>query len=131
MALRTLALVALLGAASALASAESAHAQSAGQAQTKAFNIPAGDLIAAFRKFQRQSGGQVRYALEGVEGQQTQGVSGQLPPHLALVRLLEGTGLTFMHDGAGTYFIAPLGMIKTPGGRCRRDPKIRWMCTAL
>lgn len=130
MALRTLPLAAL-GAVTVLACDVPVQAQSVEQAQTKSFNIPADDLILAFRKFQRQSGGQVRYALEGVVGQQTQGVSGQLPPHLALVRLLEGTGLTFMHDGAGTYFIAPLGMVKTPGGRCRRDPKIRWMCTAL
>lgn len=130
MALRTLLLVAL-GTAAALACAVPVRAQSVEQAQTKSFNIPAGDLITAFRKFQRQSGGQVRYALDGVEGQLTQGVSGQLPSNLALVRLLEGTGLTFLHHGAGTFFIAPLSMVKTPGGLCRRDLKIKSICIAL
>lgn len=58
-----------------------------------AFNIPGGSLQAALTAFAGQSGLQLIYAPENVAGRAASAVREKLPAHVALDRLIKGTGL--------------------------------------
>lgn len=100
------------------------------QLQPVSFNIPPGDLFDALKAYLEQSGQRGLVPLDimmanlcigsnCVRGPiPTAGVSGTMPPRDALNRLLEGTGVTFMQDQAGTFRFPALKDAPGPGGRC-------------
>lgn len=75
--------------------------------ERKSVDIPAGDLIVALKTLARQSGVELIYRTEQLEGLQTRGVSGILAPRDAIGKLLEGTALTVKVDPSGAMLIAP------------------------
>ncbi|BAV64085.1 TonB-dependent siderophore receptor [Sphingobium cloacae] len=79
-----------------------AQAQSAAQAGTQQFDIPAQSLASALMRFSRETRLELFYNAELAQGRTTQGVSGNFAPAEALSRLLVGTGLTFKFTNATT-----------------------------
>ena len=73
---------------------------SAGQiaAQTRSFDIEAGNSRTTLREFARQARVDVVMDRRDVQGVQTNEVSGLLEPRIALERMLEGTPLVFKED---------------------------------
>lgn len=57
------------------------------------FDIPSGDALHTLKQFTAQSGAQVLYAADEVEGVKTKATQGQFTPRRALETLLNGTGL--------------------------------------
>src|SRR5215467_8775742 len=76
----------------------SAHAMAD---ERKAINVPAGDLIVALKTFALQSGVELVYRSDELEGMRTKGVSGTLAPGEAVHKLIEGTSLTVKIDPSG------------------------------
>lgn len=60
----------------------------------KPFDIPAGDAIATLRQFVTQSGAQLLYSADEVEGVRTAATKGSFRPVDALARMVAGTSLT-------------------------------------
>ncbi|QPC45328.1 TonB-dependent receptor [Kaustia mangrovi] len=85
-----------------LAGAQAVQAQAR---QQVSFNLPAGPLPAALAAFGRQAGLQVTYRPEIASGKRSPGLSGALPPDMALGRLLQGSGLAYRFTGARTVAI--------------------------
>lgn len=79
------------------------------QAQSRKFDIAAGDLKAALDAYIAQSGAQLFYKAEDVKGRVTKGVRSDLPPAEALRVLLEGTSLSVRTDptGAMVLYVEP------------------------
>jgi iron complex outermembrane receptor protein len=75
--------------------------------ERKSIDVPAGDLIVALKTLARQSGIELVYRSEQLEGLRTKGVSGTLAPQEAVTRLLQGTSLTVKLDPSGAILIAP------------------------
>ena len=73
---------------------------SAGQiaAQTRSFDMEAGNARTTLREFARQARVDVVMDRQDVQGVQTNEVSGLLVPRIALERMLEGTPLVFKED---------------------------------
>lgn len=69
-------------------------------ADTQRFDVPAGDLIAALESFAKQADVDLVYQDEQVKGLRTGGVSGNLSPQDAVMKLLEGTPLQLRLDEA-------------------------------
>ncbi|MGE8250780.1 MAG: STN domain-containing protein, partial [Stenotrophomonas bentonitica] len=88
--------IALLSAGLATAPALPALAQSspASAAATLRFDIPAQPLADALRAYMRQSGVQVAYPAALAEGVISSPVTGQMDAPAALLRLLQGSGLS-------------------------------------
>ncbi|MCJ2185748.1 TonB-dependent receptor [Novosphingobium beihaiensis] len=94
-------------AASALAACSipfTAHASTIGSASTPGqsamdFAIPSQTLKTAMAVFSRQSGYQVLFPYDKVQGMRTKAVSGRMTPDEALQRMLAGTGLKVNHAG--------------------------------
>ncbi len=84
-----------MGSVCALALAGSAMAQS------RSFDVPAGDLKAGLDAYIRQSGVQLIYRVDDVRGKTTKGVHGALSPDEALNQLLAGSGFKVNHDSSG------------------------------
>lgn len=63
-------------------------------------NIPAQPLSLALRELERQSGQQIRFGRELVEGVPSAGVSGRMEPPEALAQLLRGHDLGFRAEGS-------------------------------
>src|SRR5579872_399315 len=78
---------------------------SAAVAQTRDFNIAAGDLKAALAQYIRQSGAKLIYRDDEVKGVQTAGVHGALSADEALKSLLNGTRLVIETDSSGARAI--------------------------
>ena len=74
--------------------------------EDKQVNVPAGDLIAALKTLAQQSGADLVYRSDQLEGLRTQGVSGTLSAQEAVTKLLEGTTLTLKTDSSGAMLIA-------------------------
>ena len=70
-------------------------------ARAAEFNVPSGDLEAALNAYSAQSGVQLMVSSKAVKGIQTHGVRGELPPNVALSRILSGTGFVPTHDAGG------------------------------
>lgn len=66
----------------------------------KRIDVPAGDLITALKTLARQSGIDLLYRSDQLEGLTTHGVSGSLTPQEAVTKLLEGTTLALRMDAA-------------------------------
>ncbi len=75
-------------------------------AQTATFDIPAEPLPDALRRFAAQSGAQLVYTPQMVEGRRSSAVSGTLEAQTALVQLLRDTGLQARRAGA-TWTLEP------------------------
>src|SRR5262245_6599160 len=69
-------------------------------------DVPAGELIDALKALTQQSGVDLVYRSEQLEGLSTQGVSGAFSPQEAVTKLLEGTALTVKTDPSGAMLIA-------------------------
>ncbi len=86
----------------ACSAALAAHAQA--PASTRV-DIPAGDLASALDAYARQSGTQILYRADQLQGTRTAGASGDLSPQQALDRLLRGSGFSARHDASGAVVI--------------------------
>lgn len=95
------------------------------------FNIPPGTVADALEAFKKQSGAQVEpfgvdpvvlymETVEMVMKGQSAGVSGSLSRRAALEQLLKNTGLTFLEDENGTFYVEPFGKVRVPGGKCSK-----------
>jgi len=79
----------------------------AGAAAKKAFDIPAGDVVLALKAFSAQSGAQVIYPEEQIEGAKTNALKGAFTPVDAIDRLLAGTKLKAAYDqGSGSFAVS-------------------------
>lgn len=74
-------------------------------AEPVAFNIPAQPLGAALNQLAEQSGLQVIYNGELVQGLSSPGVSGSQEPEAALQQLLQGSGLIWHPSGQGSVVL--------------------------
>jgi hypothetical protein len=64
----------------------------------KSFDIPAGDAARTLKQFSVQSGAQVIFPEDAIEGAKTNAVKGAFTPSEAIRRLLSGTFLVAAHD---------------------------------
>src|SRR5216683_6426707 len=70
-------------------------------APKQSINIPADDLVACLELLAKQSGIEFIYDADQLKGVKAHGVSGDLTPKAAVMKLLEGTNLTLTeHNGA-------------------------------
>ncbi|WP_426134162.1 TonB-dependent siderophore receptor [Pseudomonas sp. PWP3-1b2] len=69
------------------------------QAQEADLNVPAQPLAGALQALGSQSGMQVLYSVDDVQGKRSQPVSGKMAPAQALAQMLVGTGVTFTVQG--------------------------------
>ncbi|HYG26047.1 MAG TPA: TonB-dependent receptor, partial [Caulobacteraceae bacterium] len=99
-------------AASACAIALAAAGMAA--AQTRDFDVPAGDLSAALEIYARQSGVQIIYRIADVSGVRSGGAQGALSADEALNQLLEGTRFEVQRDPSGAIALAQRGDGKSP-----------------
>lgn len=74
--------------------------------ERKQINVPAGDLVVALKALAQQSGIDLVYRSDQLEGLHTQGVAGAFSAHEAVTKLLEGTALTLRLDSSGAILIA-------------------------
>jgi hypothetical protein len=88
--------------------AESAAAPSVPSASKKRFDIPAGEAFTTLKRFTEQSGGQLIYKADSIEGVRTDAVRGRYTPLEALSRMLLRTELAITQDAkTGTLAIRP------------------------
>jgi Gram-negative bacterial tonB protein./Secretin and TonB N terminus short domain. len=91
--------------------------------QRRQIDVPAGELITALKALTQQSGVDLVYRSEQLEGLSTQGVSGEFSPQEAVTKLLEGTGLTVKTDPSGAMLIALPRSAPTSGSTPSPAPK--------
>jgi iron complex outermembrane recepter protein len=75
------------------------------QSAVREFNIPAGDMMTAMDTYAAQSGAQLLYKVADVAGLAGTPVRGRMTPEAALSRLLDGTPLRAVRDGADAMVI--------------------------
>jgi outer membrane receptor protein involved in Fe transport len=83
-----------------------ALAAQAAETSVQRIDIPAGDLAMALNLLAKQSGADLVYRPEQVQGVKTAGVRGKLSAEAALAKLLEGTSLKLNTDATGAMLIA-------------------------
>jgi iron complex outermembrane recepter protein len=76
-----------------------------GQVETVEFNIPAGSLDAALVAFANQSGRQLVYSQQLVEGLRSAGLKGRFTPDEAIARLLAGAPIELRRGGANGFVL--------------------------
>ena len=81
----------------------------AAQAEIRTFNVPAGELQAALDSYARQSGVQLLYRVDLVNGVSSKGVQGALSPDEALAVVLADTGLEIRRHSSGAVAIVQAG----------------------
>ncbi len=64
----------------------------------KSYDIPAGEALASFKKFTIQSGEQLLYSTDAVEGVTTNAVKGTFTAREALSQMIDGTNLAVVAD---------------------------------
>ena len=84
-------------------------------AQSRDFDIAAGDLKGALDAYARQAGIQLIYDSDAIRGKRTAGVHGALSPEQALKALLSGTGLEIQRDISGAVAIRAASHPKPAG----------------
>src|SRR5690606_23134932 len=78
------------------------------QAQTAPrLDIPAGDLAAALDAYARQTGTQLVYRADQLQGARSAGLQGQAATPQALDALLRGSGFRAQRDPSGAVVIVP------------------------
>lgn len=95
----------LLGACATAALVVASQPCQAQAPRTASFNIAEGEMRPAIDTWMRQSGREVIYRVEDVQGLRTRGVSGVMDSDLALERTLAGSGLTSRRDTSGALAI--------------------------
>jgi outer membrane receptor protein involved in Fe transport len=81
----------------------------------RALHIPSGELTTALELLARQSGSDLVYRPDQVQGFRTNGVDGELSTEEAVTRLLQGTPLRLSMDATGAMLIAlPTGADSSP-----------------
>ncbi len=90
----------------ALACALSLPAFAMADGAKRAIHIPSGELGAALELLAKQSGTDLVYRPDQVQGFRTRGVEGELSTEEAVMRLLEGTPLSLSVDASGAMLIA-------------------------
>lgn len=110
----------LIGALCAMTVCGTVHAQS------PALDIPAGDLKPALDQYAQQTGVQLLYRADDVQGRRSNGVQGRLDAHQALDALLAGTGLAIRRDnGAVVIFREAAGpAAAAPADAASRDTEL-------
>lgn len=104
--LRLLALAGLLLAATG--NAQAAPAPARPTEAVREFDLAAGDIFAALKQFTSQSGEQLIYRVDSLEGVKTAAVRGRFTPREALGRMLDRTNLVVTRDErTGTLAIRP------------------------
>jgi outer membrane receptor protein involved in Fe transport len=83
-------------------------------AQTRDFDVPAGDLMVALDAYARQSGVQIIYRIADVSGVKSGGAQGALSSDEALNQLLDGTNFEVRRDPSGAIAIAQVGSASDP-----------------
>jgi len=76
-------------------------------ASTQSIHIPADDLVGALELLAKQSGIEFIYDADQLKGIKTHGVSGDLTPKAAVMKLLEGTNLTLTEHNGAMLIAAP------------------------
>jgi outer membrane receptor protein involved in Fe transport len=74
---------------------------------TQSINLPADDLVASLELLAKQSGIEFIYDADQLKGIKTHGVSGDLTPKTAVMKLLEGTNLTLTEHNGAMLIAAP------------------------
>ena len=69
------------------------------------FNIPAGDLKSALNAYMAETGVELIYPEDQMNGSQTRGVAGALAPEDALSRILKGTGFSIRHQSGAIAIV--------------------------
>src|SRR5229473_8057032 len=84
-------------------------------APKQSINIPADDLVASLELLAKQSGIEFIYDADQLKGIKSHGVSGDLTPKAAVIKLLEGTNLTLTeHNGAMLIAVPQAGGQRMP-----------------
>lgn len=89
-----------MASAAAIALIAPAHAQ-----EVRAFQIPPQSLAGALNDFGRQSGRDILFSSEVVEGRRSAGLQGRHTPERALELLLNGSGLKFRAGQGGAFLV--------------------------
>jgi len=76
-------------------------------ASTQSISLPADDLVASLELLAKQSGIEFIYDADQLKGIRTHGVSGDLTPKAAVMKLLEGTNLTLTEHNGAMLIAAP------------------------
>jgi outer membrane receptor for ferric coprogen and ferric-rhodotorulic acid len=85
-----------------------AHAEEPAAAQhAQRWNISAGPLSAALEQVARQGGLNLSYDAAGLQGQNTQGVTGTHDSAQALMLLLQGSGVQVQQTSANSFILLP------------------------
>ncbi len=74
---------------------------------TQSIHLPADDLVASLELLAKQSGIEFIYDAEQLKGIKTHGVSGDLTPKAAVMKLLEGTNLSLTEHNGAMLIAAP------------------------
>jgi outer membrane receptor protein involved in Fe transport len=108
----------------AVASVSVAALEGAAFAQTRNINIPAEDLKSALDAYISQSGVELVYKANDVNGLRSQAVHGSFTPEEALARLLQGTDVTAQRGPTGAFVVvrqarsgaadAPVDLVSAP-----------------
>jgi iron complex outermembrane receptor protein len=85
----------------------------AAEAAKKTFDIPAGNVVASLKLFATQSGTQVIFPEDAIEGARTPALKGDFTPNEAIDRLLTGTNLVAARDAKSGAF----AVNRSPGPR--------------
>lgn len=88
----------------------------------RSFSIPAQPLADALTQYGQQSGLQVSVSAALLDRRTTPGVSGTMPPHEALRRLLAGSGLAGSVSAGGIVTVAPEPAPGAPSGALELQP---------
>jgi outer membrane receptor protein involved in Fe transport len=83
---------------------------------TKSFDIPAGEALPALKQFAAQSGEQLLYSAEAVQGVTTNPVKGVLTARAALDQMVSGTNLRVIADEKN----GALSLVRAPGPNAPR-----------
>lgn len=110
----------LIGALCAMTVCGTVHAQSL------ALDIPAGDLKPALDQYAQQTGVQLLYRADDVQGRRSNGVQGRLDAHQALDALLAGTGLAIRRDNGSVVIFreAAVPAAAAPADAASRDTEL-------
>lgn len=110
----------LIGALCAMTVCGTVHAQS------PALDIPAGDLKPALDQYAQQTGVQLLYRADDVQGRRSNGVQGRLDAHQALDALLAGTGLAIRRDNGSVVIFreAAVPAAAAPADAASRDTEL-------
>ncbi len=105
-----------LGLAAIFAFALVARADSAPELK-KMYSLPAGDAAATLKIFVEQSGDQIVYPADQVQGVQTNAVSGEFTAREVLGRMLAGTSLVVVQDEKTGAFALRSAAARAPAGK--------------